>query len=461
MPQHATAHGLHAHIEREEPVANVLLVVAASAAECSVWRRRFNEHGLPLRECHPDQLCDQQRLGSNQLLLVPAPPASSASALDLVRELRARSPSVPLVLLIEQSSEETAIAALRLGVSDYHRVPCPAHAVIESVLRWMRDAVSCAGKRPRAEFAADGMIGDSRRIRELREYIRRLSATDSSVLITGETGVGKELVAELIHAVSPRGRRPCVAINCAAIPDSLLESELFGHERGAFTDADAQREGALKSADGGTILLDEVGDMGLSAQAKILRAIEAREVRRVGGRVQVPIDVRIIAATNQNLERLVEVGQFRKDLYYRLNVVRVHLPPLRERKEDLELLLNHYIRYFNARFNRDVEGFTPEAIKHLHRYHWPGNIREVRNLVEATFVNLNGRRIAYVDLPEPFRITLENSGSLPADERERVLSALFSTSWNMSRAAQELNWSRMTLYRKLAKHQITRSDRPR
>jgi transcriptional regulator with PAS, ATPase and Fis domain len=328
------------------------------------------------------------------------------------------------------------------------------------VLHQIRGAAPTPRKEATAARITEiSIVGDSRHIRELRDYVHHVSASDSSVLITGETGVGKDLVAELIHSMSPRRDRPCVAVNCAAIPDTLLESELFGYERGAFTGADGRREGALKSADGGTILLDEVGDMGLNGQAKILRAIEARQVCRLGGRVQVPIDVRVIAATNQDLERLVAEGRFRKDLYYRLNVVRVHLPPLRERKEDLDLLLEHYIRHFNKRFSRDVEGFTADALAHLHRYNWPGNVREVRNLVEAIFVNLNGRRIAYVDLPEAFRSTLNNSRSLPPDERERVLSTLFATSWNMSRAAQELNWSRMTLYRKLAKYQITRSDK--
>jgi two-component system response regulator HydG/two-component system response regulator AtoC len=295
-------------------------------------------------------------------------------------------------------------------------------------------------------------------VRHLREYIPRVATTDASVLITGETGVGKELVAELIHSNSHRRHRPCVAINCAAIPESLLESELFGVERGAFTGAEAMREGSLKSAEGGTVLFDEVGDMGLSGQAKILRAIETREVTRLGGRSRVPINVRIIAATNQDLEQLTAAGQFRKDLYYRLNVVRIHLPPLRERKSDLESLMDHYIRHFNARFNRDVEGFTPDAMEHLRRHDWPGNIRELRNLVEAVFVNLNGRRITYVDLPDTFRQSLERTRLLPTDERERLLSTLFATRWNKSKAAQDLHWSRMTLYRKLAKYHVVRSD---
>ena len=290
----------------------------------------------------------------------------------------------------------------------------------------------------------------------MRSYVDRVARTDGNVLITGETGVGKELVAEMIHARSPRSGKPCVAINCAAIPDTLLESELFGFERGAFTGADRRREGTLKSADGGSVFFDEIGDMGLVTQAKILRAIEAREVRRLGGGSRVPIDVRVIAATNQSLERLVAEGRFRKDLYYRLNVARIDLPPLRERLDDLDLLLAHYIDCFNRKCGRHVEGFTPEALVPLRQYDWPGNVRELKNLVEAIFVDFDGRLITPFDLPEAFRNRLAAPADASASERERLVKALFVTRWNKSKAAEELNWSRMTLYRKLAKYHVVR-----
>jgi DNA-binding NtrC family response regulator len=212
----------------------------------------------------------------------------------------------------------------------------------------------------------------------------------------------------------------------------------------------------LTSADGGSVFFDEIGDMGLTAQAKILRAIEAREVNRLGSRSAVPFDIRIIAATNQDLEQLIAQGQFRKDLFYRLNVARVHVPPLRERREDLEPLLDFYVNHFNRRFGRDVEGFTPDALTCLQGYSWPGNVREVKNLVEAVFVGLDGHRIRFVDLPEPFRRSLEQHSTLPIGERERLVNALFATNWNKSKAAEELHWSRMTLYRKLAKYHVMR-----
>jgi DNA-binding NtrC family response regulator len=397
------------------------------------------------------------QLHGDQALAFPVS-GGTAEALHVCAELRTAYSDLPLVLFVSDSSEASAIEALRLGVADYHRLPCSEDLVVDVVQRWTRSGPRPLRRRTVAMSLSPSIVGDSPPVRHLREYIPRVATTDASVLITGETGVGKELVAELIHSNSHRRNRPCVAINCAAIPESLLESELFGVERGAFTGAEAMREGSLKSAEGGTVLFDEVGDMGLSGQAKILRAIETREVTRLGGRSRVPIDVRIIAATNQDLEQLTAAGQFRKDLYYRLNVVRIHLPPLRERKSDLEPLMDHYIRHFNARFNREVEGFTPDAMEHLRRHDWPGNIRELRNLVEAVFVNLNGRRITYVDLPQTFRQSLERTRSLPSDERERLLSALFATRWNKSKAAQDLHWSRMTLYRKLAKYHVVSSD---
>jgi transcriptional regulator with PAS, ATPase and Fis domain len=244
-----------------------------------------------------------------------------------------------------------------------------------------------------------------------------------------------------------------VVVNCAAIPDTLLESELFGHERGAFTGAYARQTGAIQAANRGTLFLDEIGDMSPIAQAKILRAIENKEVCPVGGRKSIPINVRFVAATNKNLEQMVEAGEFRADLYYRLNLVRISIPPLRERQEDIELLLDHYRRILNRKFGKQVEGFTEEAIITLVGYDWPGNIRELKNFLEATFINARSR-IGVGDFPPFFSKRLQEIGNNPRDERNRLLKALFDTNWNKARAAQQLQWSRMTLYRKMAKYQL-------
>jgi transcriptional regulator with PAS, ATPase and Fis domain len=247
------------------------------------------------------------------------------------------------------------------------------------------------------------MIGESASMQALQAYIGKVAVTDSHVLITGETGTGKELAAQQIHQHSPRWQQPFICVNCPAIPDSLFESELFGYERGAFTGAVTRNRGAFERADRGTLFLDEIGEMNPYAQAKLLRAVEEKAVHRLGGQQRIPLNIRIIAATNQDLERLVAAGQFRPDLYFRLNVASIHLPPLRERKLDLWPLCEHYIQALNRQGEQEVEGFTADVFEALLRYAWPGNVRELKNLIEAIFITVASRVITFMDLPEPFR----------------------------------------------------------
>jgi DNA-binding NtrC family response regulator len=395
--------------------------------------------------------------------IVAAQGASDESILRLLPAWRHADPRLRVVLVAHGSSEERILAAFRAGVADYLREPILDAELLACVDRVMQPAAAALPGEPPPSHAwppAEPMIGESRAIRDVRSYVERVARTDSNVLITGETGVGKEIAAGMIHVASPRSRKPWVSINCAAIPDTLLESELFGYERGAFTGADRGRQGALKSADGGTVFFDEIGDMPLAAQAKILRAIEAREVHPLGGGSRVPLDVRVIAATNQDVEELVRAGRFRKDLYYRLNVARLHLPPLRQRLEDLQPILAFYIRQLNRRFDRQVKGLTPDALDQLRRHDWPGNVRELKNLLEAIYVNLDGQRIDFIDLPDAFRCRLTHPADMPVSERDRLVNVLFATNWNKSRAAERLNWSRMTLYRKLAKYHVVRDAPP-
>ena len=298
------------------------------------------------------------------------------------------------------------------------------------------------------------VLGVSAAVSEIEAQLARVAASDSSVLITGETGTGKERVATAIHGYSRRRERPFIAINCAAIPLNLLESELFGHERGAYTGAFGAHPGKLKLADGGSVFLDEIGDMAESAQAKLLRAIETREVWRVGGSRGVPIDVRFIAATNTDLEAAAGTSSIRADLYYRLNVVRLHLPPLRERSEDIPLLLAAFVCEYNRRFARDVRGFTPEILRLCLVYRWPGNVRELRNFVEATFVFSSRQSFGVEDLAPPWRTRLDRGPSVFPSERARVLAALVQANGNKTRAALDLRCSRMTLYRQLRKYQL-------
>jgi DNA-binding NtrC family response regulator len=395
------------------------------------------------------------------LIIINAALPAAHAGIALAQRLRQQHARVPIIQLTANSSEALAIAALRAGVNDYLKLPCVPEELIASVRRLLsrvcRQAPSGTGDTIASGSIADRcLIGDSAPMRQIKAYISKVAATDSHVLVTGETGTGKELVAELIQRNSPRRRKPFVCINCAAIPDTLLESELFGYEKGAFTGANTTSEGKLKLADGGSIFFDEIGDMSLYAQAKILRAIESREVFRLGGQRRIALNVRVIAATNQDLEQLVARGQFRKDLYFRLNVVHIHLPPLRERREDIVPLCHHYLRQFNEHFGRHITGFTAEALACLLRHDWPGNVRELKNLLEAAFVKDPAQQIAVTDLPEAFRRHFTAPDSAPSDERQRLLSALFATNWNVSKAAQQLHWSRMTLYRKLEKYHIVK-----
>ncbi len=399
------------------------------------------------------------------LLVLATGPDRPEQALESVRRLRGDDAALPVVLLAGASSEELAVAALKAGVDDYFRTPCPLDPVVESVRRLLaaRPPVTRPGNGPAAARSAapppqgPRLVGSSGPIRTILDTVRRIAPTDTTVLITGETGTGKDLVARLIHHQSPRRRQPFVCVNCAAVPDSLLESELFGHERGAFTGAVAQRRGEFERATRGTLFLDEIGDMSPRAQVKILRALETREVYRLGGQRAIPVDIRVVAATNHDLERMVAEGTFREDLFYRLHVVRLHLPPLRDRKEDLPHLSNHCLERLRARLGLRTEGLTAGALGYLLRHDWPGNVRELQNLIESVAVTRPSRTISTEDLPEAFRRRLERPEALPTDEKERLLAALLASNWNKSRAARKLRCSRMTLYRRLAKHRIPAS----
>jgi transcriptional regulator with PAS, ATPase and Fis domain len=292
-------------------------------------------------------------------------------------------------------------------------------------------------------------------MRQLRTHLARIAPASSNVLILGETGTGKELVAELIHQNGPRAARPFVCMNTAAIPDALLENELFGHERGAFTGAITAEGGKLAAAHGGTAFLDEIGEVSPAIQAKLLRAIENKTIYRLGGTRSIALDIRVIAATNGDLERAIAEGRFRKDLYYRLNVVRVEVPPLRERVDDIPLLIGHYLLRFNRELGRSVRGLSPRAMETLCAYHWPGNVRELHNVIEALLVNLAPETTGIVDVPPAVMRQLTFAVGAPTSERERLLRALADTNWNKTKAASQLHISRMTLYRKMQQHSVS------
>ncbi|MEZ5351553.1 MAG: sigma-54 dependent transcriptional regulator [Bryobacteraceae bacterium] len=365
-------------------------------------------------------------------------------SLGLIRRLRRAPGHPPAILFPASSSEEQVIAALREHVDDYVRSP-DLNALADSVERFL------ALKQPPPTAA--GMVGSSGAVVRARDYLSKLAHSDCPVLITGETGTGKELAARTIHDRSGRANAPFVAVNCAAIPESLFESEMFGSERGAFTGAVCRRDGLLAGARGGTVLLDEVGELPLTMQAKLLRTIETRQVVRLGGTAGIPLDLRFLAATNQPLEDMIRIGKFRADLYYRLAVTRVELPPLRERPEDIAELAAYFVRDLNRTTHVDIAGFDPEALAALVSHAWPGNVRELKNLIEAVAVETAVGTIGKSDFPSWFGRPLAD---VPAEvgERTAIIAALEQSHWNKSQAAANLRWSRMTLYRKLARHRI-------
>jgi DNA-binding NtrC family response regulator len=389
------------------------------------------------------------------IVVILAPSAlDSPRALELAKRIRQLSRHVSLLFVTSSSTEDLAIAALRAGITEYLKHPFSASQFDDAVQHCL---LLARGPDKSPDLAESGpMIGESPLIRQVKDYIGKVGATNSNVLITGETGTGKELAAELVHRCSNRREKPFLTINSAAIPDALVESELFGYDRGAFTGAECTNEGKLVAANGGSIFLDEIADLSAYAQAKILRVIENKEIYRLGSKRGIAIDVRFIAATNQCLEDLVTQGKFRKDLFFRLNVTRVHLPPLRERKDDLPFLLDHFIQALNRRLGLHVRRLTEEALEHLFAYDWPGNVRELKNLLEAIFVDRPLSEISLESLPLHFRMRCERSKSVPCSERDELLHALLVTRWNKSKAAEKLRWSRMTLYRKMARYRIVR-----
>lgn len=390
-------------------------------------------------------------------LVVVAHSEDQAAAIRAVRETRALCAQVPILFLAMESCETLAIDAFHAGVTRYLRHPWTA-VQWSDTLRELTAGAKAPDLPQEQQTMLDGgcpFVGNSPAMCELRRYIRRIAPTDTNVLITGETGTGKELIAQLIHENSGRRHRPFVCLNSAAIPDSLIESELFGYERGAFTGAQAPYHGKLAAAHRGTAFLDEIGDVSASVQAKILRAIENKRIYRLGSSQGQDLDIRVLAATNRDLESAAQQGGFRSDLYFRLNVLRIEIPPLRERVEDVPPLVDHYIRQFNVKFGRNIAGLRPGSMDLLAHYHWPGNVRELRNFMEAVFVNLPLGTQGVVDLPvEVFR-QFAKLAPFQTTERTRLLRVLSASNWNKTDAAKALRCSRMTLYRKMNRYKVT------
>jgi transcriptional regulator with PAS, ATPase and Fis domain len=411
----------------------------------------LNSH-VPVLLLHPTPSCPSLMPRLAKLVMLCASAGEETSLVCLAAAL-SRLPDPPAIgLVAEESSEELAIAALRSGVKGYWR-DFPTRGELLEFIEEMHSSRAPCPKRVQSETSSSRSASGPVLCRELRNLLQQLAPVRATTLITGETGTGKEVAADFLHTYSGRSG-PFVAVNCAALPEALAESELFGYERGAFTGATQARAGKIELAKGGTVLLDEIGDMPLSLQCKLLRTIETRTVHRLGAARPVPVDVRFIAATNRSLKQMMEEGRFRQDLYYRLSVTKVELPPLRERTELIEPLVQMFIAQLNADYNGCVEGFTPEALSCLAKYDWPGNIRELRNVLESIMVRVHNGFIDVHDLPLELIAFVSSAPCKLSDERSDILSALRKTQWNKSDAAKALNWSRTTLYRKIARYHI-------
>jgi transcriptional regulator with PAS, ATPase and Fis domain len=311
---------------------------------------------------------------------------------------------------------------------------------------------ACQTERP--------LIGISDAMRSVFAYADKVARTDATVLLTGETGTGKENLAHYIHSRSARRDKRIVCVNCSTVPDALFEGEMFGYERGSFTGADHVYKGKLLLAQGGTVFLDEIGELTAAAQAKFLRVLESHEVFRLGARFCETLDVRIIAATNQDLEELVSRKMFRSDLFFRLNVARVHVPPLSARRDDIPTLIAYYVTEMTRRTGTKIADFSPETLECLVRYQWPGNVRELRNVIEALFIDPPNGAVGLQHLPPNLTRQLTGGRNASYSERERIVATLLATRWNKCRAAEQLRWSRMTLYRKMAKYGINTDGPP-
>jgi DNA-binding NtrC family response regulator len=378
--------------------------------------------------------------------------------IELQRRLHDIDPELTIIMMTGYASVETAVAALKNGAYDYVTKPLDpdemAHVVKKALSHRRTTQENIRLRETVAEVAKpEDIIGQSSAMNRVFDAIETVGPTDATVLITGESGTGKELVARAIHHASPRKFHPLVVIHCGALTETLLESELFGHEKGAFTGAQYRKKGKFEIAEGGTVFLDEIGDISLKTQTDLLRVLQEREIVRVGGNQPIKVDFRCVAATNKDLEKLIEEGRFRPDLFYRLNVFRIELPPLRDRRDDIPMLVNHFVRKFSLQMNKKITRVSPGAMNLLQQQSWNGNVRELENAVERAMVVAQEPEIRELDFV--FKVsTIPNGAPKSLDEIERahILRTLETVKWNQTRAAEILGIDRVTLHHKLKKY---------
>ena len=448
---------------------NTILVVDDDHAHRTMLNTLINGWGYAVSEADDGFTAIEKVKESSFDLVLMDVRMVRVSGLEALEAIKGYNPAIPVIIMTAYSSVETAVKALKQGAHDYLTKPLDfdklrltidramEHTRLKEENRLLRETLG-------QQFDSQNIIGNSQAMLKLLETVSQVAPSEATVLISGASGTGKELIAGAIHFNSLRKNGPFVKINCAAITETLLESELFGHEKGAFTGADRRKEGRFSQAHGGTLLLDEVSEMSLMMQVKLLRALQEREFNRVGGETSIQVDVRVIAATNRNLLDRINEGAFREDLYYRLNVVELEVPPLSERKEDIPLLTRHFLEMFAAKNRKEIKGFTPKAMDNLIHYDWPGNVRELMNAVERAVVLARSNYLDETDFPFMKDMAVEENQSDPAGpdalilqgetpleeiEKTAILTTLEAAGGNKSEAARRLGITRKTLHKKL------------
>ena len=446
-----------------------VLVVDDDQAHRTMLRTLVSGWGYEISEADDGDTAIQMVHGRPYDLILMDIRMIKVSGLEALAEIKVYNPAIPVIIMTAYSSVETAVEGLKKGAYDYLTKPLDFdelrlameramdHSHLKEENRLLRETLG-------THFDYRNIIGRSTAMVKLLETVAQVAPTEATVLITGESGTGKELIAGAIHFNSPRKAGPFVKINCAALTETLLESELFGHEKGAFTGAHRRREGRFLLADGGSLFLDEVSAMSLAMQVKLLRVLQEREITRVGGEEVIKVDVRVIAATNKDLIQEIEENRFREDLYYRVNVVALNVPRLREREEDIPLLTQHFLDMFAEKNQKKIKGLTPQAMDRLLKYEWPGNVRELMNAIERAVVLSRSEYLDQEDLPmvvkdedsEGLGLSTESNvpGDLPLDEVEKatILKTLEACGGNKSEAARRLGITRKTLHKKLKKY---------